>query len=142
MSASPEKALHVELTRSILDSAIRVQDALGVGLYEKPYKVCLAHALRQKGHKVMTEITLDLTFMGLLISDAYRIDLLVDDLVVVETKTVERLNALHQAQVLTYLRLSGKEVGLLLNFWASPLKDGGIQRLIRTPGTRATQSVP
>jgi len=141
MSASPEKALHVELTRSILDSAIRVQDALGVGLYEKPYKVCLAHALRQKGHKVMTEITLDLTFMGLLISDAYRIDLLVDDLVVVETKTVERLNALHQAQVLTYLRLSGKEVGLLLNFWASPLKDGGIQRLIRTPGTRATQSV-
>jgi len=141
MSASPEKALHVELTRSILDSAIRVQDALGVGLYEKPYKVCLAHALRQKGHKVMTESTLDLTFMGLLISDAYRIDLLVDDLVVVETKTVERLNALHQAQVLTYLRLSGKEVGLLLNFWASPLKDGGIQRLIRTPGTRATQSV-
>ena len=113
-----------------------------MGLYEKPYKVCLAHALREKGHKVLTEISLDITFMGLLISDAYRIDLLVDDLIVVETKTVERLNAMHQAQVLTYLRLSGKEVGLLLNFWASPLKDGGIQRLIRTPGARATQSAP
>ena len=90
----------------------------------------------------MTEVILDLSFEGLLISDAYKIDLLVDDLVVVETKTVERLNALHQAQVLTYLRLSGKEVGLLVNFWASPLKDGGIQRLIRIPGGRAGQSVP
>ena len=142
MAATPEKALHVELTRSILDSAIRVQTALGVGLYEKPYKVCLAHSLRQKGHKVLTEVILDLTFEGLLISDAYKIDLLVDDLVVVEAKTVERLNALHQAQVLTYLRLSGKEVGLLLNFWSSPLKDGGIQRLIRTLGGRAGQSGP
>ncbi len=142
MTATPDKALHVELTRSILESAIRVQDALGVGLYEKPYKVCLAHSLRQKGHKVLTEVVLDLSFEGLLISDAYKIDLLVDDLVVVEAKTVESLNVLHQAQVLTYLRLSGKEVGLLLNFWASPLKDGGIQRLICTPGGRAGQSVP
>ena len=90
----------------------------------------------------MTEVILDITFEGLLISDAYKIDLLVDDRVVVEAKTVERLNALHQAQVLTYLRLSGKAVGLLLNFWASPLKDGGIQRLIRTPGARADPSVP
>ena len=102
MTVTPDKALHIELTRSILD----------------------------------------ITFEGLLISDAYKIDLLVDDLVVVEAKTVERLNALHQAQVLTYLRLSGKEVGMLLNFWASPLKDGGIQRIIRTPGGRAGQSIP
>jgi len=142
MVAPPDQTLHVELTRSILDSAIRVQDALGVGLYEKPYKVCLAHSLRKKGHTVLTEVILDLAFEGLLIGDAYKIDLLVDDLVVVEAKTVERLSALHQAQVLTYLRLSGKEVGLLLNFWASPLKDGGIQRLIRTPRARAGQSIP
>ena len=139
MATESGKPLHGELTHSILDSAIRVQKALGVGLYEKPYKVCLAHALRHKGHKVLTEVILDLTFEGLLVSDAYKIDLLVDDLVVVEVKTVERLNIIHQAQVLTYLRLSGKEVGLLLNFWASPLKDGGIQRLIRTQGGRASQ---
>ena len=63
---------------------------------------------------MLTEVALDITFEGLLISDAYKIDLLVDDKVVVEAKTVERLNAMHQAQVLTYLRLSGKEVGLLL----------------------------
>jgi iron complex transport system substrate-binding protein len=142
MTPPPEKALHVDLTRSILDSAIQVQDALGVGLFEKPYKVCLAHSLRQKGHQVLTEVALDITFEGLLISDAYKIDLLVDDKVVVEAKTVDRLNAMHQAQVLTYLRLSSKEVGLLLNFWASPLKDGGIQRLIRTQGGRAGNSVP
>jgi GxxExxY protein len=101
-----------------------------------------AHSLRKKGNQVLTVVNLDITFEGLLISGTFKIDLLVDDRVVVETKTVERLNALHQAQVLTYLRLSGKEVGLLLNFWASPLKDGGIQRLIRTPGVRAAQSVP
>jgi GxxExxY protein len=70
--------------------------------------------------------------LALLIPDAYKIDLLVNDVVLVEAKTVDRLNAMHQAQVLTYLRLSSKEVGLLLNFWACPLQDGGIQRLVRT----------
>jgi GxxExxY protein len=119
-----------DLTRSILESAIRVQNALGVGLLEKPYQVCLAHALRQKGHEVLAEVKLDIQFDGLLVDDSYRLDLLVDGQVVVEAKTVERLSALHQAQLLTYLRLAGKEVGLLLNFWACPLKDGGIQRLV------------
>lgn len=119
-----------DLTRSILESAIRVQNALGVGLLEKPYKVCLAHALRQKGHQVLAEVKLDIQFDGLLVDDSYRLDLLVDGQVVVETKTVERLSPLHQAQLLTYLRLAGKEVGLLLNFWSCPLKDGGIQRLV------------
>jgi GxxExxY protein len=130
----PDDRPHSDLTRSILESAMRVQSVLGVGLLEKPYKVCLAHALRQKGHRVLVEVHLDITFEGLLIPDSYMIDLLVDDIVVVEAKTVERLTAIHQAQVLTYLRLSGKEVGLLLNFWACPLKDGGIQRLVLSRG--------
>ncbi len=126
----PDDRPYSDLTRTILESAMRVQHALGVGLYENPYKACLAHSLRQKGHRVLMEVHLDITFEGLRVPDSYRIDLLVDDAVVVETKAVERLTAIHQAQVLTYLRLSGKEVGLLLNFWACPLKDGGIQRLI------------
>jgi GxxExxY protein len=125
---------HRDLTRSILESAMRVQSALRVGLYEKPYKTCLAHVLRLKGHRVLMEVKLDITFEGLLIPESYRIDLLVDDSVVVEAKTVESLTPIHQAQVLTYLRLSGKEVGLLLNFWACPLKDGGIQRLVLSRG--------
>ena len=130
----PDDRPHSDLTRSILESAMRVQSVLGVGLLEKPYKVCLAHALRQKGHRVLVEVHLDITFEGLLLPDSYLIDLLVDDTVVVEAKTVERLTDIHQAQVLTYLRLSGKEVGLLLNFWACPLKDGGIQRLVLSRG--------
>ena len=128
--ATPDDYPLRDLTHSILESAILVQDALGVGLLEKPYKVCLAHALRLKGHQVLAEVKLDIQFEGLLVDDSYRLDLLVDGQVVVETKTVERLSPLHQAQLLTYLRLAGKEVGLLLNFWASPLKDGGIQRLV------------
>lgn len=126
----PDDCPHRDLTRSILESAMRVQSTLGVGLVEKSYKVCLAHALRQKGHRVLLEVHLDITFEGLQVPDSYRIDLLVDDAVVVEAKTVERLTPIHQAQLLTYLRHSSKEVGLLLNFWACPLKDGGIQRLV------------
>lgn len=130
----PDDRPHTDLTHAILESAMRVQSVLGVGLLEKPYKVCLAHALRQKGHRVLVEVHLDITFEGLLIPDSYLIDLLVDDTVVVEAKTVERLTDIHQAQVLTYLRLSGKDVGLLLNFWACPLKEGGIQRLVLSRG--------
>jgi len=127
---NPDDRPHSDLTRSIIESAIHVQNSLGVGLLEKSYKVCLAHALRKKGHRVLLEVSLDIVFEGLEVSDSFRIDLLVDDTVVVETKTVERLTPIHQAQILTYLRHSGKEVGLLLNFWACPLKEGGIQRLV------------
>ena len=128
----PRTYPHAGLTKSILGAAIRVQDALGPGLLETPYRLCLAHALRQAGHRVTLEASLDITFEGLLVPEACRLDLLVDDTVVVEAKAVEKLQPMHQAQVLTYLRLSRKEVGLLLNFWARPLKDGGIQRLVLT----------
>ena len=126
---------HSDLTRSILESAMRVQSALGVGLYEKPYKVCLAHALRQKGHRVLMEVKLDITFEGLLVPESYRIDVLVDDTVVVEAKTVERLTPIHQAQVLTYLRLSGKEVGLL------PHRERAQPRGLSHPAQRPMRSV-
>jgi GxxExxY protein len=81
---------------------------------------------------VTLEASLDIAFEGLLVSEAYRLDLLVDDTVVVEAKAIVKLDLMHQAQLLTYLRLAGKEVGLLLNFWARPLKDGGIRRLVLT----------
>ena len=129
---TPRTYLHASLTKSILAAAIRVQDTLGPGLLEKPYRHCLAHALRQAGHRVTMEASLAIAFDGLLVPDAYRLDLLVDDTVIVEAKAVEKLGPMHQAQLLTYLRLARKEVGLLLNFWARPLKDGGIQRLILT----------
>ena len=123
---------HAGLTQSILAAAIRVQDALGPGLLEKPYRLCLAHALRQAGHRVATESSLEIAFEGLLVPEAYRVDLLVDELVVVEVKAVETLTTMHKAQLLTYLRLSGKQIGLLLNFWVRPMKNHGIRRVILT----------
>lgn len=129
---NPEKYLRMDLTRSILDSAIRVQEALGAGLDERAYKLCLAHDLRRKRHQVQTDISLDLEFEGLLVPEAYRIDLIVDEVVMVEAKAVEKLAPFHHAQFLACLRRSGKEIALLLNFWASPLKNGGIHRLVRT----------
>jgi GxxExxY protein len=92
---NPDDRPHGGLTRSSIESAIHVHHTLGAGLYQQPYKLCLAHALRQKGHRVLLEVHLDITFERLEVADSYRIDLLVDDTVVVETKTVERLTPIH-----------------------------------------------
>ena len=121
-----------DLTNSVIGSAIKVQSAVGPGLLESAYRACLAHELTSRGHRVCQEIPLQVTYEGLVIPQAYRMDLVVDDLIVVELKTVERLIPSHEAQLLTYLRFSGKRVGLLFNFGRWPLKDGGIKRMIHT----------
>lgn len=123
---------HREITQVIIGEAIQIQSALGPGLLEDPYKVCLAHSLRLAGHKVRREVYLDIDWKGLLVERAYRIDLLVDDQVVVEAKTVEKLVDAHFAQLNTQLRFSGFDVGLLLNFRQWPLKEGGIKRVIHS----------
>jgi len=128
----PGTGPHADLTRSILGVAFHVQDVLGLGLLEKPYRLCLAHALRRAGHHVVTEASLEIAFEGLRVPDAYRLDLLVDDTVVLEVKAIDHLNDWHEAQLLTYLRLSGKQIGLLLNFWVRPMKNHGIRRVILT----------
>jgi GxxExxY protein len=122
----------MEITQAIIRAAIRVQGSLGPGLLEDAYKVFLAHALRLDGHKVLREVYLDIEWEGLLVERAYRMDLVVDDRVVVEAKTVEKLVDAHFAQVNTQLRFSGFEVGLLLNFRQWPLKEGGIKRVVHT----------
>ena len=112
---TPKAFPHAGLTRSILGAAMRVQDDLGTGLLEKAYQLCLAHVLRRTGHRVAVEPSLDITYDGLLVPDAYRLDLLVDEIVIVEIKALEALNPRHKAQMLTYLRckrsgpLSGAE---------------------------------
>lgn len=123
---------HQDITQAIIDAAIRIQSALGPGLLEEAYKTCLAHALREHGHKVLREVRLDIVWEGLTVEGAYKMDLVVDDKVVVEAKTVEKLVDAHFAQVNTQLRFSGLDVGLLLNFRAYPLKDGGIHRVAHT----------
>lgn len=119
-----------ELTGAIIGCAIRVQRALGPGLLESTYQACLSYELRKAGLKAQTEVSVDLQYEELLIENAYRIDLLVEGPIVLELKTAERLTAAHEAQVFTYLRFSGRPLGLLLNFWAWPLKNTGIKRVL------------
>ena len=117
------------LTQEILNSAFKVHSALGPGLLESAYQACLAYELRQKGLQVEVEKPLPLVYEAVKLEVGYRIDLLVENQVVVELKTVEAFTDVHTAQVLTYLQLSKCKVGLLLNFHTKSLKHG-IKRLI------------
>lgn len=118
-----------QITHEILDSAYKVHTALGPGLLESAYRACLVYELRKKGFKVEEEKPLPLIYEEVKLDCGYRIDILVEDKVVIELKTVEAFTEVHTAQVLTYLRLSGHHVGLLLNFYTKSLKDG-IKRLV------------
>ncbi len=118
-----------QITREILDSAYKVHSTLGPGLLESAYRACLVYELRKNGLKVEEEKPLPLIYEEVKLNCGYRIDILVENQVVIELKTVEAFTDVHTAQVLTYLRLSGNKVGLLLNFYTKSLKDG-IKRLI------------
>ena len=116
--------VHGQVTHTILRSAYRVHSKLGPGLLERCYRVCLCHELHRLNLTVETEKLLPVEYDGLTIDMGYRVDLVVDNLVLVEVKAVETILPVHEAQLLTYLRLSGKRVGLLINFNVAHLKDG------------------
>lgn len=118
-----------QITHEILDSAYKVHSALGPGLLESAYQACLVYELRKKGIKVEVEKPLPLVYEEVKLECGYRIDMLVENKVVVELKTVEAFTDVHVAQVLTYLKLSKNQVGLLINFYTKSLKDG-IKRII------------
>jgi GxxExxY protein len=120
---------HEELTEAIIGAAIEVHRHLGPGLLESAYRRCLIHELRLREVGVVPEVLLDLEYKGLTIPASYRIDLLVADRIVVELKAVERVLPIHKAQLMTYLRLSGRKVGLLLNFKVKLMRDG-IHRVV------------
>ena len=117
------------ITHEILDSAYKVHSALGPGLLESAYQACLAYELKKKGLKIEVEKALPLIYEEVHLETGYRIDILVENKVVIELKTVEAFTDVHTAQVLTYLKLSKSKVGLLLNFHTKSLKNG-IKRLI------------
>jgi GxxExxY protein len=118
-----------EVAKDVVDAAIKVHKALGPGLLESAYQQCHIYELRQRGRKVLTEVTLPLVYADQKIDVGYRIDTLVDGLVIVENKTVENLLPIHQAQLLTYLKLSGCKIGFLLNWNVRLMKDG-IRRVV------------
>ena len=121
-----------ELTDRIIGAAIAVHRALGPGLLESAYEACLVFELMARQLRVERQVALPIVYRGNRIDCGYRLDLVVEGVVIVELKAVERLLPLHDAQVLTYLKLSGLRVGLLLNFNVPLLKDG-VRRLIHDP---------
>lgn len=118
-----------QISRIILDCAFKVHTKLGPGLLESAYRTCLAYELRKAGLIVEVEKALPLIYEEIKLECGYRIDLLVNSKVVIELKTVEAFTDVHQAQTLTYMKLSGCHLGLLINFYVKSLKDG-IKRLI------------
>jgi GxxExxY protein len=117
------------LSGEIIGAAIEVHRQLGPGLLESVYQTCLGHELRLRGIHHDKEVPLPLTYKGLALGVSYRLDLVVEDLVVVELKSVEQLEPVHHLQLLTYLRLSGRWMGLLLNFNTDRMKHG-VRRLL------------
>ena len=118
-----------ELTGSILSAAIEVHRVLGPGLMESIYSTCTQHELAARRLRFVSQQAVPLMYKGMKLESMYRVDLVVEDLVVVEVKCVESIAAVHKAQVITYLRLTGCPAGLLINFNAPRLMDG-VKRLI------------
>jgi GxxExxY protein len=118
-----------EVSGLIVDAAIKVHSALGPGLLEEAYEACLAHELRKRGLQVDRQMEIPVVYDGLTIECGFRVDLLVEDCVVTELKVVDKLAPVHEAQLLTYLKLAHKQVGLLLNFNAVHMRDG-IKRMV------------
>ena len=123
--------LNDELSHCVIGRAIKVHRALGNALLESAYQGCLEHELRKSGLSVSSQVTQPLIYDGVRMELAYRLDLIVNDELVIELKTVTQLLPVHDAQMLTYLRLSGIERGLLMNFHAHPLVKG-IKRFVLT----------
>ena len=111
------------VTGAIVDSAMRVHTVLGPGLLESAYEACLAHELRSRGLRVDSQVGLPVVYEGVKLELGYRIDLIVNQIAIVEVKAVEAIAPIHEAQLLSYLRLSGHKVGLLINFHVLHLKE-------------------
>jgi len=113
-----------DITATIVDSAIRVHTELGPGLLESAYEACILHELRKRGVKVLNQVEQPVHYDGIIIDVGYRLDLLVEEAVIVELKSVKEILPIHKAQLLSYLKLSKRKVGLLLNFNVERMKDG------------------
>ena len=119
----------IDCSRPVIDAAMKGHSALGPGLLENAYERCLVHELRKRGLHVEHQLPLPVIYDGVCIDLGYRIDLLVNGAVVVEVKAVAKLLPLHEAQLLSYLKLSGHKIGLLMNFNVPHLKEG-LKRMV------------
>ena len=117
------------ITEKIIGAAIDVHKALGPGLLESAYEECLCYELKQAGLFIERQVPLPVVYKEVLLDCGYRLDVIVENSVIVELKTVEALKPIHEAQLLTYLKMTNKQIGLLINFNVPALKDG-IKRIV------------
>ena len=118
-----------EIGKQIIDAAIKVHRALGPGLLESSYQACLTFELRKRGLVVLCEVPQSINYEGMQIEAGYRLDMLVENVIVIENKAVEQILPIHEAQLLTYLKLSDHRLGYLIN-WNVPLIKNGIRRMV------------
>jgi GxxExxY protein len=121
--------IHARITEAVIGAAIEVHKTLGPGLLEHVYEECLCYELSVRGFNCDRQAELPVRYKGVSLDCGYRMDLVVENLLLVEWKCVEALLPVHEAQLMTYLRLSGHKVGLLMNFYVPALKDGIIRRV-------------
>ena len=128
-----ENLLHADITDVIIRSAIEVHRELGPGLLESAYEICLADELLDAGMDVRKQVELPVRYKGRLLECGYRIDMIVNETVILELKCVERVLPIHESQLITYLRLSSKEVGLIINFNVAKIRDGIVRKVLSSP---------
>lgn len=118
-----------KISKIILDACISVHKEMGPGLLESIYVICLVYELQKRGLKAKTEVSIPLIYQGIVLSKDFRIDILVEDEIILELKAVEVLLPVHQAQIISYLKLADKRLGFLINFNV-PLMKNGIKRFV------------
>ena len=135
MNSSPKKVFQLvppeveKVGKAVLDAAFKVHTVLGPGLLESVYQVSMKHVLEKNSLVVETEVKLPIVFEGVTLESGLRLDMLVEKSVIAELKSVEKMNSVYEAQLMTYLRLSGVRLGFLINFNVPHLKDG-IKRIV------------
>ena len=124
-----------KVAHDLVDAAVQVHRALGPGLLESAYQACLAHDLRKRQHRVDCEVPISLEYDGVVVEVGYRLDMRVDGLILVGNETVEKILPIHQAQMMTYLKLTGLSLGFLIN-WNVTLLREGIKRVVLNHASR------
>ena len=131
---------HKELTERIIGLAIKIHRALGPGLLESAYQICLADEMERAALQFQREVPLPVNYEGRHLDCGYRLDFVVEDAVILELKSVEKIAPIHEAQLLTYLKLAEKEVGLIINFNSVKLRDGIMRRAMTIPSHSSASS--
>jgi GxxExxY protein len=126
----PETLIEQALTERIIGAAIEVHRQLGPGLLESAYEACMCHELKLRGISFRKQVELPVRYKGVSLDCGYRLDLLIEEKIVVELKAVEAILGVHEVQLLTYLRLSGKRVGFILNFHVSRMTNGILRKVL------------